>query len=462
MSFVKSIWGQLNKKMVYYSQKILFLLILAFLFVLPWQTRYIFSPAFINNQPWEYGTKSLYGTEILAWLIILFFILSNVGNIKEFFFRKKTLRSYIAVLLCSCFVLGLFVVAYLGSNPSISFYYIYRVVLGMIVCSILIQVKNASFASDEVERDGGQSRIMLFVFWLSGVVQGILATVQFFTQQVSSNKWLGLAEQSGSTLGAAVIELSSGRWLRAYGAFGWPNSLGIYLAITWIIGLIVYISYNDLLKNSSMKAVLTGGQLLILSGLILSFSRSAWAAALIGSACLGTVSFFRYRKEIKSLIFQALYSLSVVIFFFIIAHPLFTTRFSVENRLERRSVNERVGQWREAKRVFLAHPLQGVGPGAATWYFHTIHPDFNMWEIQPTHNIYLLGLIETGVVMFILFGVLYSWFLKNIFTYNPLYISVIITMFLTGLLDHWLWSLYGGVMTWWVVWGLGMIKYSDK
>jgi hypothetical protein len=172
-------------------------------------------------------------------------------------------------------------------------------------------------------------------------------------------------------------------------------------------------------------------------------------------------SLFRRRNEFKNIFFQLLYSFSIVIFFFTVIQPLFTARFTASNRLEQRSVNERLGQWKEARQVFFSHPLQGVGPGAATWYFHTIHPDFNMWEIQPTHNIYLLGLIETGVIVFILFGVLYSWFLKNIFKYNPLYISVVITMFLTGLLDHWPWSLYGGVMTWWVVWGLSY-KYVQK
>ena len=51
-----------------------------FLFILPWQTRWIIVPGEINEGYFEYGTYSLYGSDIL--LIILLFLAG------WYFFRK--------------------------------------------------------------------------------------------------------------------------------------------------------------------------------------------------------------------------------------------------------------------------------------------------------------------------------------------------------------------------------------
>ena len=42
-----------------------------FIFLLPWQTRWIYDPGELNAGFWEYGTKSLYITEILLGIIIV-------------------------------------------------------------------------------------------------------------------------------------------------------------------------------------------------------------------------------------------------------------------------------------------------------------------------------------------------------------------------------------------------------
>ena len=53
--------------------KIINYLLLLFLFLLPWQTRWIYQPGYLNSGYWEYGTYSFYGTQILLWLIIILF-----------------------------------------------------------------------------------------------------------------------------------------------------------------------------------------------------------------------------------------------------------------------------------------------------------------------------------------------------------------------------------------------------
>ena len=453
MSSVKILWGQsIIKKAAFYSEKITFYLSLLFIFLLPWQTRYIFSYGIINGDPWEYGTKSLYGTEILAGGIIVFFILSQIVNIKEILTKKRSFYWYCVIGLCGCLGVGFLIAAYRGVNPGISYYYSYRFFLGLSIClvisKIFLTIRHAPIK-------------LLTAFWISGVIQGLLALSQFFSQHVVADKWLGLAEQQGSTLGTAVIELSSGRWLRAYGAFGWPNSLGIYLAIAWVIGLLLYQQITSSYPQLSLKkiifakAVLTGGQMIITSGLILSFSRGSWIAAGIGAITLLILIGKKNSSQLKSIFFQLLYSGAVIIFFFIALHPLFVTRFDGGNRLEQRSVTERVGQWKQAYQTILHHPLTGVGPGAITYYFHVQQPMLHIWDIQPVHAIYVLVLAEDGFLIAILYALICILFIKHIWKHNRLYLSVIMVMLISGLFDHWLMSLYGGMMVWWVVWGIG-------
>src|SRR3989339_860651 len=69
-------------------KKILNYLILLLIFLLPLQTRYINEYGSLNGGYWEYGTFSLYGTQILLWLIVLIFGINK-------FFKKEFWRPII-------------------------------------------------------------------------------------------------------------------------------------------------------------------------------------------------------------------------------------------------------------------------------------------------------------------------------------------------------------------------------
>ena len=56
---------------------------LIFVFLLPWQVRWIYHEAILNGQIWEYGRFSLYGTEILLILILLLSALKFIIQKKE-------------------------------------------------------------------------------------------------------------------------------------------------------------------------------------------------------------------------------------------------------------------------------------------------------------------------------------------------------------------------------------------
>jgi hypothetical protein len=55
-------------------QEILSFFIRAFLFVLPWQTVYIFREVFVTEYKFEYATLGFYTTETLLWMMVVLFM----------------------------------------------------------------------------------------------------------------------------------------------------------------------------------------------------------------------------------------------------------------------------------------------------------------------------------------------------------------------------------------------------
>ncbi len=419
-----------NKKSM--LRKIYNLLLLAFLFLLPWQTRYIWQYGELNSGYWEYGTFSIYATEILLWIILILFFVQHYLK-KEFFLnlKNKPPRTFLMLLLLS---LGLSVA--LSSNFWISYNFIFRILEAIALMTVLAR-----------QNEKIKYQIAL---WVGAVVQGALAVSQFLTQHVWASKWLGMASQEAKNLGPSVIEFADQRWLRAYGSFGSPNSLGIYLAVLFVLGLVLYLK----IESTRIKILISVGQLFILSGLLVSFSRAAWLAAVAGTLCLLVLIFFKQRQWLQSFGKQIGFALVVIIFWLVIFYPVFTARFNLSNRLEVKSISERKGQYTEALSFVKANPIFGVGPGAYTDALYKKYPTLAPWEYQPIHNIYLLALVEIGFVAFIFLFWLCKRLLWLVVKNNIIYAPIVATLVLAGIFDHWLWSMYTGILLWWIVFGV--------
>ena len=480
---------------------VFFWLLSFFLFLLPWQTRWIWRQGEINGVPWEYGTFSIYTTEIIFWLAAIFLLISlwQQQKLKIAWREKNRKVSGIIGLLIFYFVFSILH----SLSPEISYQYIFHLLEGLAVVSCIVILRDNSVipakagiqASEQIPDPGSRFGMtsgiaMKVALWLGGVVQGIIACWQFFSQNISANKWLGLASHAPQDLGTSVVEFGGERWLRAYGSFGSPNSLGIYLAVCLIVGLIIY---NNLHENNWRKILISSGQVIITTGLVLSFSRSAWLAAacgllfyfllLIGYPHFSSVipakagiqtslsnnrpdsrprsesrTSFRGNDKLIGFIKQLLIISAPIVCLFIIFQPLFLARFNTENRLEYKSVNERVGQYTEFKKVFSEYPLFGVGPGAYTFTLSKMKPNVNVYELQPTHNIYLLTLAEWGIVGSIFWLVIYGFWSWQIWKNNKIWIPVIFVLLVAGLFDHWSYTLYAGMILWWVIWGLELQK----
>lgn len=430
-----------------------------FLFLLPWQTRWIYQAGELNGGYWEYGTFSLYGTEILLWLIIILFALDRFGR-KEFWTKilsrehYKSHRANLFVGLAVIFFLAFFVLNSL--DRQISYNFVFYILGGMCLALIISQANY--FA--------GKAAAAL---WLSGTAQGLLALGQFLSQDTTvANKWLGLAAHAASEPGSFVVEFAGERWLRAYGSFGSPNSLGIYLAVIFVLGL--YLS--RFVAEKKYKPALVAGQLIILAGLLLSFSRGAWLAAAAGVLVYIVIASGVKRSEAIPSGTEIASSAShrrflamtgilwpyavLILSFILLLFPFFSARFNLNNRVEIKSINERKTQLREVREIFGYRPLAGVGPGAYTLALYQISPGRPAWQYQPVHNIYALALVEYGALGLALWAWLYVFLLRRAIKINLAFLPVIATLLAAGLFDHWLWSMYTGVIFWWLIWGIGL------
>lgn len=219
----------------------------------------------------------------------------------------------------------------------------------------------------------------------------VLEIWQFLIKK-STGWWWIFGERSFSlaTPNIAAIDLWGQKFLRPYATFSHPNALAGWLLLAGFI-----------LWGNRKK------RLLALSGILLTFSRNAVLAFVVGAL---SFSFFANQKFFQSII-----------------------SFPGSSFGERTILNQ------SALKAFVGHPVFGVGPGqllpALPGYFP---PGY--WKIQPPHNVFILVLAETGIFGFavLLTGIfkIYSAVKKN-----PLLFPGLIAIFSSSLLDHyWLTS----------------------
>ncbi len=459
------------------------LLLPLLLFLLPWQTRWMYDQNFLNYSYWEYGSASWYGTEILLWIIIILFAIDRFW--KPFFnprlggvgvgwlFRR---RNFYFALIFLVF-LGAEVLHSIDVGLSLNF--IFLLLEGL--CFFLV-ILNFDPPSPRLRRAGKPNQLLL-AFWSGGVVQALLGSYQFFTQNISANKWFGLAAQATNQPGSFVIDSGAERWLRAYGSFGSPNILGGYLAVIFILGLILYINQptpayrtgrptphhfgGQAPKRGLLKIFLTLGQAIILTGLILSFSRSAFLAVLFAWVLIGMFllvkkfNFFNRLHLIGMYIKQSIFYLLVFAVLFYNFEFLFIARLNFSNHLENVSVSERAEQYSDSANFFRQHPLLGVGPGAYTLALFRANPSLLGYSYQPVHNIYVLILTEWGILGAIVWLAVFGRLILLVRARNPELLPVLIMPFVIGAFDHYWWSLYIGIILWWVVLGLCIRNNSE-
>lgn len=420
------------KKLNINIEKIIEYLIYIFVFLLPFQTRYIFSYLTLGNVEFEYGKLSIYVSDIIFALIIFLFLFFKTKQIKDIKASNQFIICFLFLIICS--------ISYFFANyTQMYFYYFFRIIECITILFILQIIK--------------VDTRKIFYFFISSIVfHGILGFFQFINQGIAPNKYLGIAEHLSSSGGVSVLENHAGRFLRVYGGFTHPNVFGGFIVIAIIFLLILFFTNHNLNKSKRIVYFFILGFLMQI--LFLTFSRSAFLALFI---CLVLLFIFQIlNKNYKniSMIFFFIFIICVINIF--IFKDLIYSRATQTDRLELKSISERAVLNNESRVLIKNNWILGVGLGNYIPYvYNNTHLKQNIWDYQPVHNVYLLVLSELGILGLICYLSIFIYALiSRIKQKRYLFILPIIVILIINLFDHYFWTSFSGIMLSFLVLGL--------
>jgi len=413
------------------KQQLFNILMVLFVVLLPFQTRWIVYGASIEGQAWEYGLISVYGSALLLLVAAALFLTEQQREVN---FSKSKFIYFV-------FIYSI-VVCLLSLVPAVSFYHLLLLYWAGIFAYLVRFV---------------EKKTILYSFVAGGFIQSILAMMQIFSQKVVANKWLGMAEQLPQTAGVSVVEYGSERLLRAYGALSHPNVLagvlfvGIFSAIyLW------YLLYKEsegqhwkkaLVKKNVWPLVFLLVSLVVMTfGMLATFSRTgllALSAALASVLIVGVLKkqWIRVQVVIKYVVVAL-----VIFFMFNSWFPnAWQTRWQATGRLEEKSVEERVAglqsfgydNWQQ---VLFG---QGLGMNTIESYYHD--PVDIVAKVQPIHNIFVLALAEIGVIGILLVIQVLRYLFRKADNVSIMSTSLLLGLLVIGIFDHYLWTSWTGL-----------------
>ena len=399
-------------------------LLYIFVFFLPWQTRYIYRYMTLGGNVYEYGKLSFYLSEIIFFLLIFAFTLSNKKNNK---LTKLFFVSFLFLVLAS-------INYFFALNLELYFYGLFKLSECIIFFFILQKIN-----FDKLK--------LIYVFVFSIFVNCVLAIFQFANQYIFPSKYLGVSEQLPYMGGVSVVSNVSGRFLRAYGAFPHPNIFAGFLAIAILLMVFIYFKkYKDL---SIFKKTIFWFVLSVFSYcLCITFSRSAILALVVSFFVI--IIFSLYTKNLKKIYPVILITVLMLISNFFIFRDLFYTRLGSQDRLEVKSYNERSVLMNQSLQLVKDNYIGGIGLNNYVYAVNDIDNSMNVWDYQPVHNVYILILCELGVfglIVYILIFVLKILeHIKSKSFENYIFLSILILILVINLFDHYFWTSWSSLM----------------
>lgn len=223
----------------------------------------------------------------------------------------------------------------------------------------------------------------------------------------------------------------NGRFFRAFSTFGQPNPFGGFMGLLLPVAIVMTISaFNQLrlrsnLYNSLICAFYLITAVLLMTGLIMSWSRGAWLGCLVSVVVMcfaiprrlsvsvtwaillaGLLSVVWFSNILPSSIMDRLQS-STADFF------AFDDMRGIDITSENYAVAERLAHWQAALNMATANPM-GVGLGN----YEVVYPAYRLlnWKfpLGHAHNFYLNILAETGIIGFLAY---------LLFTFSAIYFT---------------------------------------
>lgn len=225
--------------------------------------------------------------------------------------------------------------------------------------------------------------------------------------------FLGERTFNTSTPGIALVQLFDNTLLRAYSTFPHPNALAGFLSVAL---LIIVNNWKWINKRVKWLTLLLG------LGLLATFSKTAIAVL---------ITLLVFSSKLKKEYMKIVLILSVLIS--VISPLIFDSVVFSQDLSE--NISQRIDLSVSAGKLFSETSV--VGLGANNFIPKSLENLSNSeWIFQPVHNIFLLTLVELGIIGVLLFFFLFSKaFSASKLTYAFLFILM------TGLMDHYWFTL---------------------
>ncbi len=398
-------------------EEFIFLLILL---LLPTQFGRHFWPNFsyISGVRIDYLSPTIYLTDVLIFvLLILVFIKSFKNCILKSLKKNRTLVKHFLIIT------GFIIINILLSKSILPSLY---GAVKLFECIFF-----ALFTFFKIKKI--KTETLLAVFSTGIIFESLLSIAQYVKQESLGGIFYFLGERtfSGLTPGIANASINGELILRSYGTFSHPNVLAGFLLI--ILTYILFnLNFKKIITSFYLCAVILGTV-----ALLFTFSRIAilfWMLSVFIYVFSKIKSDFKYKISLLSI-------LVLTVFVSFIIYSPFYLRF-IQSSFFEDALVLREKLIISGFEQFLKNPIVGAGLNN---YFSNIVTRGNVFIFQPAHNIYLLTLIQTGIVGFCYFiWILYKTF-RSIIKDRSLYLKLIFFyIILIGLFDHYFLTLQQG------------------
>jgi len=372
------------------------ILFYVFLFLIPIQTKILYNPgsAYIS---WYFDYHLAFFVYLTDLILIACFITWIIFDKPKF----KNLNTRLFWLILAFFTLSL-----------ISLFHVKRLDLGLYQAFKYFELFLLTIYVWQTFKKHSQFLLASSLIFVSGVAQAVIGLWQFHVQHGLGLGFLGEYIAPMGTSGLSTIDISTGKFIRAYGTMPHPNILGGFLVFGLLMGFFLVSSVfakapafvetsagksTDRRAAKTTKVIISIGLVVILLGIFVSFSRVAWISAILASL-LFTAYYLLIKQKRNALFIVAILVVSCGTVY--LAFNPFLKARGVE--LQSASSTDRAFFNTLGIDLILHHPILGTGVGNYIQVLNDTYP-LEPWQNQPPHNIFIFFTAELGILAGIVF-----------------------------------------------------------
>lgn len=387
----------------------LFLLVLT---TLPIQLNKFFflDYSYVLGIPIDYRALTVYLSDIAVGAYLIVFAAQNLKS-----FTKITDRLKAFIIAVAIFNFYLFTSTIFASSPEASLIFNLRIA----IYSFLSIACAHTLSNKKIHKT------VMRVISFSLIWQSLLILSQFALQK-SVGLWIiGERSFTSQTPSIAHVSLFGQQFLRPYGTFPHPNVAGAFLA------------FGTILTASSHKIT----RIITTIAIVATFARTA-------AAILATAVFLTFSKT------QKLLTLIILTLAAALVGP------TILNSIPTASIAERLLLIQSALDIAMTKPLFGVGSN--NFIVELAKLDLTSLAetrlLQPVHNVFLLILVENGIIGLLLFTPLMMIVAQNV--KGTVKTALFLAILVYASIDHFLWTLPQGQLMFWLT--IGYILSEQK